>query len=460
MRQRRFFVVAQIACLTACLVWAGCGKDTSEPPTVGASVSQTTAPRQVSPLLALPPVNQSVPGTENGGDVIPVHYIAPLVQVGPAPADLKVDREQLDRAIDLAGEYLIRACGDDGQFVYRAHLNPGVEQPRDYNMLRHAGAIYALGMYREWQSEPSAGPAMVRAVGFLRDEALAPLEGQKDVMAVWSPAESGSSSMFEAKLGGAGLGLVALASAERFRSGTTPLDEMRGLGAFILYMQKPDGGFFSKYIPLQGGRSDTWTSLYYPGEAALGLLMLYQVDPQPQWREGAERALAYLARCRRNQAVVEADHWALLATARLFELAEQEKWKIDRAGLIYHAAQICQQMLEDMPDTMPSGATAGCLTTDGRTCPTATRLEGMQAVLPLLATECAPMCTRMISAIDAAIAFLVRTQVPSGPYAGGIPRSAILIMQEADRCQEVRIDYVQHALSAMLQYHSQRFGGK
>ena len=39
----------------------------------------------------------------------------------------------------------------------------------------------------------------------------------------------------------------------------------------------------------------------------------------------------------------------------------------------------------------------------------------------------------------------------------GIPWSVVLLASQKERCGEVRIDYVQHALSAMLQYDSLRF---
>ena len=63
-------------------------------------------------------------------------------------------------------------------------------------------------------------------------------------------------------------------------------------------MQKEDGSFYSKFYPHHGGKNDQWTSLYYPGEAALGLLMLYEKDPDPLWLQTAANAIAYLARLR------------------------------------------------------------------------------------------------------------------------------------------------------------------
>ncbi len=458
MCHRDFFVGVQVAWLATCLLWTGCGRNASSPPAVGTH-SEPAAPRQIVPPQDVLRVDRSDPGSGDRNEVVPVHYVAPIEWKDSVGADERINRQQLQHAIELAGRYLTTACGDDGQFVYRIYLDPAVEPAPSYNLLRHAGTMYALGKYTAWRSDRSVEEAALRAARFLKNRALASVGGHKDLLAVWSPSEADlGAATLEAKLGGAGLGLVALGSVEGIQSSATPLEGLRGLGRFLLYMQRPDGSFYSKYIPSQGGRSDAWTSLYYPGEAALGLLMLYELDPQPQWRQGAERALNYLAQYRRNQKTVEADHWALLATARLFQIAGREKWDVDRAALTYHAAQICQQMLSDMPTAMPLGAMAGCLTNDGRTCPTATRLEGMQAVLPLLAADYSELGDRMIPSIDAGIAFLVRAQVQSGPFAGGIPRSVVPVAWDEGRCDEVRIDYVQHALCAMLQYDSLRFG--
>ena len=85
-------------------------------------------------------------------------------------------------------------------------------------------------------------------------------------------------------------------------------------------MQKPNGSFYSKYIPTEGGRWDKWKSLYYPGEAALGLLMLYELDPSPLWLKAAVDALVYLASSRAHKTEVEADHWVLLAAAKLLSI--------------------------------------------------------------------------------------------------------------------------------------------
>jgi hypothetical protein len=303
--------------------------------------------------------------------------------------------------------------------------------------------------------------ALRRATAFLKESAIAPLPGKKDLLAVWShPEITHSNKPLQAKLGGTGLGLVALLSVEKRMPGTTPIEYLRKMGNFLLYMQKYDGSFYSKYIPEKGGRDDSWTSLYYPGEAALGLLMLYEKDPSSIWLQAAANSIAYLARKREGKKSVEADHWALLATAKLLPLCDHIPQSLSKPTIERHAAQICKSILNGKPDNYDIAQSYGSFTEDGRTTPTAIRLEGLLAALGFLSTDYINLRKQMIAAIDQGMQFLLRSQIQSGEYAGGIPRAIQRLPEDHPqfkksfnrRATEVRIDYVQHTLSAMLQY--------
>jgi hypothetical protein len=303
---------------------------------------------------------------------------------------------------------------------------------------------------------------MVRAARYLLDTVVRPIEERDDVLAVWSlPEVVKSNQPAKVKLGGVGLGLIALLSAEAVAPGTVPLDTLRKLGRFALYMQKEDGSFYSRYRPEVGGRDDSWTSLYYPGETALGLIMLYEKDPDTDWLQGAANAMAYLSRIREGREIVEADHWAILATARLMALYDKCEQPVPAAALLHHVAQICESILAEKPDVPANHVLYGCLRRDGSTCPTATRLEGMLAALTVLPEEeYADLRGRVRRASEQGIVFLMRSQIRSGEYRGGVPvqifRGSISDPEEA-AALEVRIDYVQHALSAMIQYDEMFF---
>lgn len=372
-----------------------------------------------------------------------------------------IDSIQLKEAIHLSANYLINRCNDNGKFLYRINLNTNIRPKPKYNLLRHAGTIYALTTYDQHYPGKITQNALDRAVGFLKESSIAPLSTRKDLLAVWShPEITGSNKPVQAKLGGTGIGLLALLSVEKRRPGTTPVEYLRKMGNFLLFMQKTDGSFFSKYIPGKGGKDDSWISLYYPGEAALGLLMLYEKDPSVAWLQAAADSIAYLARKRAGKTWVEADHWALLATAKLLPLYDRCRQPLPQKEIERHAIQICESILKSKPDYPKNTLEYGCLTDDGRTTPTAIRMEGLLAALGFLPAENNNLCKRIIVTVDAGIRFLLRSQLRIGNYVGGIPRAIGRLPENHprfkksfnQRATEVRIDYVQHALSAMLQY--------
>ena len=373
--------------------------------------------------------------------------------------------DRLAGAIDLSAGYLVRACGKDGRFVYRINTNPDITPKPAYNILRHAGTIYALAMYEQRRPDKKTRDAIGRAVRFLKKEAIAPIPKNKDLLGVWSRLRiSGKSAPMQVKLGGVGLGLVALLSAEKAGAAKTPIDDLRKMGRCILFMQKTDGSFYSKYIPARGGLSNAWFSLYYPGEAALGLLMLYEKDPSPQWLGGAADAIAYLARKRAGKSVVEPDQWALLATAKLLPVYDKCKQPVPRKAILHHARQICNRMLSDQVQRPAGDAEYGSFGKEGRTCPTATDLEGLLAALTFLPAEDKALRNRIEAAATSGISFLLRAQIRSGKYAGGVPRAVKTLPKDHPRFSksfnkragEVRIDYVQHAMCAMMQYERSR----
>ena len=376
--------------------------------------------------------------------------------LAPRIREEEPSREQLERAAAAAAGYLTRAVRADGSFDYRRNLNPRFDPTQSYNELRHAGTIYAMATHYQRTPKDASKRAILGAAAWLRSACLRPLKERPDAIGVWlDPELAGRDGEEEAKLGGAGLALVALLTVEKIQPGFTPENELHGLGRFILFMQRDDGSFYSKYVPADGGRSDRWTSLYYPGEAALGMVLLYEHDPDPKWLRCAARAMAFLTHTRKVQSTVADDHWALLATARLLpQLNKLEQKPATREELVAHARQICTAILEDQVRETNFAEFLGAMNKEGRIAPTATRLEGLLAAATFL--QDGPEREEILSAIRDAMAFLLTAQVRDGEFAGAFPRAVGSLPTgnrvDIRRATEVRIDYVQHALSAIMQY--------
>ncbi|MEM8794511.1 MAG: hypothetical protein AAGE61_03000, partial [Pseudomonadota bacterium] len=217
-----------------------------------------------------------------------------------------------------------------------------------------------------------------------------------------------------------------------------------------------DGSFYSKYTPSEGGKRGDWVSLYYPGEAALGLVMLFEITGEERWLEGGYRALLRLSQDRRFAGTVPADHWALLATEKIWPHISPD----ERAPLAFHARQIVEHILSEQVISDDPSFDGG-FTPEGRTTPTATRLEGLLAAHTIFAGD-----ERLRRDIENAAMmgadFLISAQINEGLLVGGMPRGTRKIEKPQNRREEafnrrlgeVRIDYVQHMLSALLQMRS------
>jgi hypothetical protein len=409
----------------------------------------------------------------------PLAPLLALVAWSTVHADTDTDAatvEALDRRMAIAADYLHRSIDASGRFVYKRGRD-GAPLGSGYNLLRHAGSVWAMAEYYGAMPQPEPRvDALQRAARYLADCCLAPPAEAHGALALWSrPQVVGKpQSDLQAKLGGAGLALASFVALESLRPGTDAEHRLLRLARFLRWMQRADGSFYSKLIPAEGGRSNRWVSLYYPGEAALGLVLLYEHDGNREWLEGSLDALRYLARDREGPGPVPADHWALIATARVFRqdadalsaaLPEVLPWDQSRAQtageasepgasvrqqLSSHAERIVDRILAEQLAPPEPSCLNGAFDPDGRTTPAATRLEGLIAALEFLPSGGRRARTEL--AVARGMDFLSAAQITAGPNRGGFPRVSPVCGSADRRANEVRIDYVQHALSAMLGY--------
>ena len=398
--------------------------------------------------------------------------LAGLVLLGVAPAavsslaasgcrcdDAARDPERppwpLDDAIEAATEFLLAQLKDDGSFVYRLNLDADGVAPR-YNVLRHAGTIYALSEVHAAQPSPELRAAILKSARFLLERHVDTVRGVGHPGVFSLPDLETRSGRRELKLGGCGLGLVALIRARELDEQLVPLETLRGLGRTILFFQRDNGGFHSKYDEQK--KFLEFRSLYYPGEAILALTLLYELDPDPAWLEGAARAAAYLTRSREGATDLPKDHWLMIASARLLpRWGELAAPPIPAEPFRQHVLALGRAFLEQQRAVVAqTGVQLGPTMADERSAPTATTVEGLVAIHGLLRAEVPEeesLRRELELAIKGGVISVMRSQVRDGSARGGILRAPRKVRGDAEfnsRQAEIRIDYVQHALSAFL----------
>lgn len=102
----------------------------------------------------------------------------------------------------------------------------------------------------------------------------------------------------------------------------------------------------------------------------------------------------------------------------------------------------------------------GGFSEDGRTTPTATRLEALLAALEVIPESETRLRDRISESVQRGMLFLINAQVLAGEHAGAMPRAIRTMPFDGSgrvedfnrRAGEMRIDYVQHSLCAMIQY--------
>ena len=342
-------------------------------------------------------------------------------------------------AVRAGAEFLLRHQRDNGSFEYR--YQPKWDAYDDgENLLRQAGTTYAmLEVYREL-GDPRYVVASRRALAWLLRKARPPRPEHEEArfLAIVSPGE-------EAKLGGAALAILAIVEHQRTTGDDRWIDEARKLARFLLHQQDESGHFRSKYF--YGAADDElFESIYYPGEAVLALMRLHQVDPNPDWLTTAQRGADWLIKVRdagKEVARLPHDHWLLMGLAELYQATSDSDYAV-HAEKIARAIVRAQRRSGRYPDWI------GSFYDPPRSTPTATRGEALVAMVRLC-QQTGVDASPYLEALERMAQFQLRTQLNSenSIYLARSDRAVGGFRRSLENW-EVRIDYVQHNVSALL----------
>ncbi len=396
--------------------------------------------------------------TSCGSDQKPIEKkVVPSSVTRANPKDVE---PEILNFLQAAAGYFKNHQFENGRFEYV--LNPEGKSGRKdiYNVVRHAGVVYALAIYGQHTGDDQFSGVLQKSSQYLWDVNIKAVDNTGH-LAVWSvPGENFHiDSFWKAKLGSTGLALAGMILEERISGNTLPLDQLQKLGNFLLYMQLEDGSFYSSYHE-KAGRIEPNKYQFYPGEAALGLCALYERDPQAKWLEGAIKAVSLTANSLEEMEKKAIDHWDLIAIAKILDLLKAEGKDLSSYDyLMVYSRRLVERLLAEWN----ASTVKGSFTSDFGTTPIATRIEGLTAIAPYL-KENKELLQPTLTVIKEACTFLMDSQLKEGPYQGGIPmavqkkeyenstESRFAIDTYNERATEIQIDYVQHAMCALLGY--------
>ncbi|RUO29998.1 hypothetical protein CWE12_08540 [Aliidiomarina sedimenti] len=339
-------------------------------------------------------------------------------------------------------DYLARHTTDSGQMNYLFDAaNDRVL--KGYNILRHAGSLWSmLQVYKDAPTVKLHG-ACNRALDYLLStvQAFSPDYPRLKVIAYEN----------EAKLGGNGLALVAMAAAYKYLGRRDILPVMRELADWIVAIQAPNGEFTLHKAYLDTVEKAPFISGYYPGEAILGLMELYKIDRNHKWLNSADRAAKWLIEVRDGDKSIEElerDHWLLYGLNELYQVVPHQQF-VDHCKRLLEAITYSQHKKANVPDWIggfqdPLNITA-----------TACMCEGMLAGYRLLsrAGEDAERLATLRTAIEAGLKLQLQFRFDSinSTYLKN-PERAEGGFQCRTAHWNIQVDFTQHSLTGFLMY--------
>ncbi len=348
--------------------------------------------------------------------------------------------ELLRERCDLGADYLSKHIDRKSRYHYAWDAREG-RQGSGYNLLRHAGTTYSIFQVYNHTHREHHYEAAVDALEYLE---------RKRRHAHDDEARCFEVSGKKVKLGGAGLTLLALVEQANAKPEHADWDWIHCLANHIVDQTTESGYMESFYTDDGRYKWSEHRSIYYPGEALLGLVRLYDIDPDPRWQECAVRAADFLVHERWHSLGMELqvppDAWLIQALEVLHRQVPDEAYA-DYAFKLGDVLTRYQVVSDGAPEDIRGGRVSPGFP---HVISTGSRGEGMSAAARL-ERRVRPGETFFLGRLEANSHYALRNQYTE-PILFGLrrPEQALGGFRNAPDDAEIRIDGVQHNLSGLL----------
>ncbi len=345
--------------------------------------------------------------------------------------------------------YIERNIHEDGRFQYRKHIDADIEIKNDiYNSLRHAGVLYSMYMFEKLGLSDKYKELRILSSKYFIQRYVKKLGNKGKYMVISIPEEE-QINMPIAKSGAAGMALCALSNL--YKEKEIDLKILQGLGEFILSMMDENGNVYA-YFDLENKKINKEAeAVYYAGEAAAGLLYLYEADHQDRWLEASKVILLNLATIGKKMEMnITFDSWAALSIEKLIK----NKWLNDeeKGILKSYAEQMAIPMLSEQI-TNRNNSYYGAFKDNVRPCSLGSIMEGLASVY--FCVDNNNLKKIIFKSLSIGNMFLSKVQVKTGEQAGGLPNSANWVKPGVTpNAGIIRIDNVQHVVTGWLKFQN------
>ncbi|MFC4623881.1 Mur ligase family protein [Daeguia caeni] len=220
----------------------------------------------------------------------------------------KLQPDDILQLIRKGSQYLATQVNDEGRFIYGWHPCFDREIPF-YNSLRHTSTLYSMIEAWEITQDPALKQAIDRGLHYLTTTLIKPLQVEGGEIAVLVEADG------EIKLGGNAVCLLALSKYSAVTGTTAYHPLLEKLALAISAMQDPETGAFSHVYSYPDFKlKQKFRIIYYDGEAAFGMMRLYNLTGDQRWLDLVEKAFGHFIKAEHWKAH---DHWLSYAVNEL-----------------------------------------------------------------------------------------------------------------------------------------------
>ena len=228
-----------------------------------------------------------------------------------------------------AAGFLADQVREDGSFLYG--MDPRFDRELDdYNMVRHAGAVWSLLCAYRLAPEESLAEKIDKSIVYLLDAVVYDAQGCAYLY---------EAKQDEIKLGGCALAVAALTEYMDVFQSKTHQEVCTALGKGILALMDQDSGTFYHVLNGNFTRKEEFRTIYYDGEAAFALCRLYGLTEDPLWLAAAESAVGHF---------IAADYAQYKDCWVAYTMNEMTKYLPDRPEYYTFALENARNCLEDI----------------------------------------------------------------------------------------------------------------
>jgi hypothetical protein len=358
-------------------------------------------------------------------------------------------QRQMHLSAQRGADWLFRFNGRDGRFTY-GYLPALRTVMEGDNYLRQAGAVFALARAARYSGDERY---LARARQAMLTLLLATTTDPSDPKVRHTTLPSSAVNRLAAA------GLLVLAINELHAPGEDLLEQSEQLCAYIRRQQQPDGSLSYTDTPADAKSADADGINYYPGEALYGL-MLSQRYRRADWKtDVARKALAYYRPWWREHKNLAFVPWQTAACTEAFLLTREQPF----ADFVLEMNDwLCGLQYTQLDPAHPlwRGGLLGWM--DGKPLQSepqigsASYAEGLaEACRVVRQTGDVQRYERYRGSLELCLQFLTSlqyTELNTLHFADWYRPAVLGGFHASHQDGDLRIDYTQHAVSAMVQY--------